>query len=79
MRSTKTLARNAPGNATDQKRKGEHLRGDDAAQSEHGNLDHAGRDRDHRVGGDYGRAFEAAISSDSRITPEPEVPPTRTP
>ena len=64
----------------DQERKGQHLRGDDAGKAEHRNLDEAGRDRDHRVGRDHGGALEpAAINSDSRITPEPEVPPTTTP
>ena len=43
----------------DQKRKGDDLRGDDAGQSEHGNLDDADRDRDYSVGGDYRRTFEA--------------------
>ncbi len=43
---------------TDQKRKGQHLRGDDAGKTEDGNLDQAGRNRNHRVGRDHGRAFQ---------------------
>jgi hypothetical protein len=31
----------------------------DAGKAKHRNLDDGGRDRDHRVGGDYGRALEA--------------------
>jgi len=52
MRSTKARAKNAPGSAIApiRKRKGDDLRGDDAGQSEHGNLDDAGRDRDQSVG-----------------------------
>ena len=80
MRSTKALARNAPGSAmhADQQRKGQHLRGDDAGEAEHRNLDDAGRrPRSRRRWRSRPRLRgPTAINSDSRITPEPEVPPT---
>jgi hypothetical protein len=38
----------------DQEGKGQHLGGDDAGETEHGNLDEAGHDRDDCVGGDHG-------------------------
>ena len=43
----------------DQERKGEHLRGDDAGEPKHRNLDQAGDHRDDGVGRDHGGAFEA--------------------
>ena len=60
MRSTKALARNAPGSAMIpiSSAKADDLRGDHAGQPEHGNLHHADDDRDRRIGGDDRGAFE---------------------
>ena len=47
------------GDAADQEREGEHLRGDGAGEAEHRDLDEPGAEGDHRVGCDHGGAFEA--------------------
>ena len=63
----------------DQEREGDDLRAEHAGQPEHQCLYDADRDRHRRVGGDQAPATPAAIKSESRITPEPAVPPTTTP
>lgn len=79
--STKTFEEGtADRDPVDQQRKGEHLRRHRTGEAEHGDLDEAGAERDHRIGRDHAApSSPAAISSDSRITPEPKVPPTSTP
>ncbi len=82
MRSTKAFARNAPGMAIAPIRsaKASTCAVTTPARPNTEILIEAGHDRDHGVGGNHRRALEPdAINSDSRITPEPEVPPTSTP
>ena len=66
--------------AADQHGERQHLRVDDAGHAEHRNLDHAGESEiTASVAMTAAPSSPAAINSDNRITPEPEVPPTTTP
>ena len=82
MRSTKALARNAPGNATiaDQQRESNHLRGDHADQPEHGDFHDADDNGYRRIGRDDTRALRrpppSAATAGSRRS-RPCRPPPR--